>query len=88
MIRIMHLMSSTHRIQTTHRCVSKRDVGRGGDYIDVVSSGGKKDVEAWNKIPDSQKPKKYKDYSQWALIRTNNNQSFGFSEYLKENKNK
>ncbi|MCR1894345.1 hypothetical protein NR996_02840 [Lactobacillus rodentium] len=83
---ISHPEDPALRDAATDKYVSERDRSKGGEYIDIVSAGGEKDIKAWNKIPDSQKAKKYKEYSQWALVRMNNNQSFGFSEYMKADK--
>ena len=81
---IHHPQDPALRDTATNKYVSERDMGKGGEYVDIVSAGGEKDVKEWNKIPDSQKPKKYKEYAKWARIALMNKHSIGFSNYMKE----
>ena len=66
-----------------HQYVAEEDLQDGGNYVNIVGAGGEKDVRAWNKIPDKQKVKYYKNYSNW-VIETSKNFA-GFYEYMKEN---
>ena len=43
-------------------------------------------MKAWNKIPDREKPKKYKGYVKWVKDSKNYNRFEGFNEYMKEEK--
>ena len=65
-----------------HQYVAEEDLQDGGNYVNIVGAGGEKDVRAWNKIPDSEKPKKYKGYVKWVKKDVGANQFLGFNRYL------
>ncbi|QNQ80633.1 DUF3114 domain-containing protein [Lactobacillus sp. PV034] len=85
---IDHPKDPALRDAATHKYVSERDIGdkkKSGNYVNIVGAGGEKDVKAWNKIPDREKPKKYKGYVKWVKEKTDKRQFIGFNEYMKEN---
>ena len=86
---IHHPKDPALRDAATHKYVSERDVDdkkKSGNYVNIVGAGGEKDVKAWNKIPDREKPKKYKGYVKWVKDKKRDNQFAGFNEYMKEEK--
>ena len=87
---ISHPEDPALRDAATDKYVSERDIGNSkdsGNYVNIVGAGGEKDVKAWNKIPDSQKPKVYQGYVKW--VKDNGQNRFdGFNKYYeKEKKN-
>ncbi|QNQ80630.1 hypothetical protein [Lactobacillus sp. PV034] len=86
---INHPQDPALRDAATNKYVSERDVDdkkKSGNYVNIVGAGGEKDVEAWNKIPDREKPKKYKGYVKWVKNNKRDNQFAGFYEYVKGEK--
>ena len=87
---ITHPKDPALRDVVTHKYISERDVRNSKNsenYVNIVEAGGEKDVEAWNKIPDSQKPKVYQGYAKWVKDITDKGKFIGFNEYMKEIKN-
>ena len=83
---IHHPQDPALRDAATDKYVSERDVDdkkKSGNYVNIVGAGGEKDVEAWNKIPDKEKPKKYQGYVKWIKKDLKNRKFIGFSEYIK-----